>query len=149
MRREDVVKICDLTGDEASEAAPVETVEFDLAHVAYEVDLREDQAEEFRDGLRRYLRRYAEAGRKRKPSKAAPVAALPRGEATRQRQQHAQFLQAVREWARGRGHSVSNYGQVPKGLIDAYNHEAEEAEVTPIEQAATDMRIPAFMAPAV
>lgn len=90
----------DLDGTEATE-----TVHFGLDGVAYEIDLSDENAAQFRAQLTPWIgaaRRVA--GRKR-----LTLASSRRD------------LNAVRAWARENGHSVSGRGPVPDPVLCAYD----------------------------
>jgi hypothetical protein len=88
-----------------------ETVSFALDGAGYEIDLSDKNAAKLRDSLSRYVAaaRKVSGGRGRRSGR--------RGQARTDRDQ----LQAIREWARGNGHRVSDRGRISATVMDAYN----------------------------
>lgn len=103
--RIEITTIDDLDGSKADE-----TVGFAVDGQAYEVDLNTENA----SALRVFLARYTEAGRK------VPMPIRKRrikGSASRNREHST----AVREWARARGHKVSDRGRIPAEITALYD----------------------------
>ena len=86
----------------------VETVEFSIAGITYEIDLSPKNQEK----LTKALAPYVSAGRrtggrqKRSSGRAPSPTKLD--------------LSAVRQWATANGHEVSSRGRVPAAVITAY-----------------------------
>ena len=83
------------------------TVSFGLDGRDYEIDLTEENAEEFREMLDTYIaagRKVGGARRRRRGS--SPVADVD--------------PKAVRAWAAAKGYEVSSRGRVPAAVIEAY-----------------------------
>jgi hypothetical protein len=105
----------DLDGSEAEE-----TVEFGLDGAFYEIDLSEDNAERLRDALSEYVEHARRSGgRKRPGGRIAATGRAPRT-ASADREQN----QAMREWARKQGMTISDRGRIPKEVAEAYNAQA-------------------------
>lgn len=85
-----------------------ETVNFSLNNTAYEIDLTNENAEALREALEPYI----SAARR-------STASASRGTA-RKRTASSPETAVIREWAKANGHSVSERGRVPAGVIDAY-----------------------------
>jgi hypothetical protein len=99
----EVTTVDDLDGSTEN----VATVLFGLDGKSYEIDLSSINA----DTLREVLADYVNAGRQSKgPARAA-----------RQRGGQARELSAaIRTWARGNGHRVSDRGRIPETVMTAY-----------------------------
>ncbi|QTX06015.1 histone-like nucleoid-structuring protein Lsr2 [Agromyces archimandritae] len=87
-----------------------ETVQFALDGRAFEIDLTEANAKELRDALAPYLK----AGRSLRAGAPAPRRAPRRNPSGRD-------LNAIREWARGKGHKVSDRGRVSEAILAEYD----------------------------
>jgi hypothetical protein len=91
----------------------VETVQFALDGKNYEIDLSEDNAAALRDAIAEFVgaaRRAGSGGTRR--GRSASGAARSTGD----REQN----QAIRDWAREHGHTVSDRGRIPSEVIEAY-----------------------------
>jgi len=106
-----VITIDDLDGSEDD----VAKVTFALDGRSYEIDLSGSNA----DKLHEILAPYIEAGRNagRVPAAAAPAARKAPARADREQ------TAAIREWARKRGHQISDRGRIPKPVLEAYHAE--------------------------
>jgi Lsr2 len=102
----------------------VTTVGFSLDGRSYEIDLNSDNAEKLRTSLAEFIAagRRQRAGRAASRSQAAPSV----DPAARER------AHAIREWARGAGHDVSERGRIPAVVVEAY----EAAQQAPKKLAA-------------
>lgn len=105
----------DLTGEELTGEA-VETIEFALDGVSYEIDLSAANASALRDDLGKWVghaRKSAAGpratGRRRSGGSSAP--------ATGDREQNS----AIRDWARRNGHTISDRGRIPSAVVEAYH----------------------------
>lgn len=98
--------IDDLDGGDATE-----TVTFALDGVTYEIDLNDDNAEQ----LRTDLARWVSAGRRAGRTVGAPAARRRSSAAKRD------DLDRVRAWAREHGHQVSERGRVAAAVLEAYD----------------------------
>jgi len=100
--------IDDLDGTEAD---TVETVQFALDGVSYEIDLSETNSARLRDALTEFVghaRRLG--GRSRRGQGASAAAGRNRTD-----------TEAIREWARANGHTISDRGRIPSRVLDAYS----------------------------
>lgn len=113
-QRVQVMLVCDLHEDEVE---GVETVAFGLDGTAYELDACEAHATQLRDAFASYVGAARRAGRSpassgsRKPARGSRPAAAG---SDRER------VQAVREWARSNGHTVSERGRLSATVLQAY-----------------------------
>jgi hypothetical protein len=87
-------------------------VGFALDGRSYEIDLNSDNAEKLRESLAEFIA----AGRRQRSGRAAsrPQASASVDPAARER------AHAIREWARGAGHDVSERGRIPAVVAEAY-----------------------------
>ncbi|TFD14170.1 Lsr2 family protein [Cryobacterium sp. TMT1-21] len=85
-----------------------ETVKFSLDQVAFEIDLSEKNAKEFR----RLFTPYVTSGR--------TVARATRGASSATNKYSKEELLTIRLWANDNGYTVSSRGRVPQAVIDAY-----------------------------
>lgn len=93
----------DLTGKEHPE---IDTHEFSLNGVSYEIDLAPESYDELADALARFI----EAGRKTGRTKGA-----------RKTSTGGPSAEQVRAWARENGHEVNERGRVPAVIREAYD----------------------------
>lgn len=110
--------------DDLDESDADETVEFGLDGVSYEIDLSEDNATALRNALSDYIEharrsggRRASAGGGRRDSSRRNNGSGTGGRATVDREQN----QAIREWARKQGMTVSERGRIPSEVTEAYH----------------------------
>ncbi|MEV4556747.1 Lsr2 family protein [Kitasatospora sp. NPDC049285] len=110
-QRVQVILEDDLDGGSADE-----TVTFALDGVAYEIDLKSDNADKLRD----LLAPYVEKGRKQSGRLTAPR----RGGTTRSTGRAAAAGQPdtakIRNWAKENGYQVNDRGRVPSNVREAY-----------------------------
>lgn len=102
----------DLDG-EVLESGDGESVMFSLDGTSYEIDLSEKNAAALRDVLQPWIssaRRTAHGAGKSSTKRAS-----------RSRNGSGRDLGAVRSWAKENGHSVSERGRVPEGVLQAYD----------------------------
>jgi Lsr2 len=104
----------DIDGGEADE-----TVRFTIDGVRYEIDLSTKNATKMRDALARYVQAGSKVGR---AGAATARASVGRGRvpATVDRDQN----RAIREWAQGKGITVSDRGRIKQDIVDRYHAEA-------------------------
>jgi hypothetical protein len=106
---------------DASEAD--ETVEFGLDGATYEIDLSEANAAALRDTLADYVAHARRSGGRRRTSAPSTSSGSRRGSgggggrAAVDREQN----QAIREWARKQGMTVSERGRIPSEVSEAYH----------------------------
>jgi Lsr2 len=108
----------DLDGETADE-----TVEFGIDGRNYEIDLSKENAVRLRDALADFVSAARRAGGRRRGSSAATNTAsgsagtAPKGRTAIDREQN----QAIREWARKQGMTVSERGRIPSEVSEAYH----------------------------
>ena len=110
--------------DDLDESEADETVEFGLDGVSYEIDLCEDNATALRNALSDYIEHARRGGGRRRVRAGAGTRASSRrssngsgGRAAVDREQN----QAIREWARKQGMTVSDRGRIPSEVTEAYH----------------------------
>ena len=113
--------------DDLDQSPAAETVEFGLDGVTYEIDLSEEHAAALRDALGDFIEHARRTGGRRRASPAGSPggrSATRRdrgngrgGRAPVAREQN----QAIREWARKQGMTVSDRGRIPREVTDAYH----------------------------
>jgi hypothetical protein len=107
--------------DDLDESEADETVEFGVDGTTYEIDLSDENAAKLRDSLADYVAHARRlSGRRRSSSRTAAVPATARkggGRASVDREQN----QAIREWARKQGMTVSERGRIPSEVSEAYH----------------------------
>lgn len=106
--------------DDLDQSEADETVEFGLDGATYEIDLSDANASALRERLADYVAHARRSGGRRKSSTAAAPAAASRrggGRAAVDREQN----QAIREWARKQGMTVSERGRIPSEVSEAYH----------------------------
>src|SRR5207247_10599612 len=99
--------------DDIDQSTAAETVSFGLDGAVYEIDLSKSNARKLRDALSVYVgsaRRVSRTGRG-----GGPRAARRGGRTDREQ------TQAIRDWARKNGYTVSDRGRVPAAVLDAYH----------------------------
>lgn len=85
-----------------------ETIMFSLDGNDYEIDLSPDHVRLFRAATEKYVNAARVVGKARKST--------GRGSSGPKRD-----LAAIRTWARGQGHQVSDRGRIPNTIIEAYD----------------------------
>lgn len=100
-----VTVVCDLPHD--GEIEGTESVSFAFDGNAYEIDLCEPHSKELREKVGAFAdhARRASAGGRRRKARSGPG---------RERSSE------IREWARQRGHKVSERGRIPASIIAEY-----------------------------
>jgi hypothetical protein len=107
-----VLLLDDIDGSEAAQ-----TVRFGLDGSSYEIDLSDGNADSLRDALASYVANARKVGRATSAAPRPLSTKTGRAPARVDREQ----TQAIREWARKNGHSVSDRGRIPSSVIEAYN----------------------------
>lgn len=102
------ILISDLSGKELAEDG--QTVRFAFLGADYEIDLSQDEADEFAHILKKYTDAARRVGGRGQPGGA-------RGGTATDREQ----LRKMREWANKNGYQVSSRGRIPKDIQDAYH----------------------------
>ena len=108
--------------DDLDESPADETVAFSLDGQSYEIDLSDGHAKELRDAFARYVGAARKTGRntsgsggsQRRSGRSGGSRSAPAG-SDRER------VQAIREWARANGHTVSERGRLSSSVIAAYD----------------------------
>ncbi|PVZ07852.1 histone-like nucleoid-structuring protein Lsr2 [Actinomycetospora cinnamomea] len=113
--------------DDLDQSPADETVEFGLDGVTYEIDLSAQHAATLRDALRDYVEHARRTGGRRRTSTGGSSGGRSAtggdrrngtgGRASVDREQN----QAIREWARKQGMTVSERGRIPREVTDAYH----------------------------
>lgn len=109
MQRTIVSLISDISGAEAQQ-----TILYSVGGKAYEIDLTDKEAVDFRATLEPFVKvsrtkgQAAASGTGNKPKKTSKSASK-------------QERETVRAWAREHGHTVGDRGRVPQSVTDAYD----------------------------
>ena len=110
-----VLLVCDLHDDEVE---GTETVAFGLDGSSYEIDTCEEHAAEIRDAFARFVGSARRAGRPASstgPRRASRGSSRPAAAGS-----DRERVQAIREWARANGHTVSERGRLSATVLEAY-----------------------------
>lgn len=111
MARRIVHQLVDDIDGSVLEVGEGETVHFALNGTAYEIDLNAAHVDELRQAFEPYI----SAGRR------AGSSGSVRASATRKRPARNPEVAAIRAWAKGNGHALSERGRIPAPIVDAYN----------------------------
>jgi hypothetical protein len=104
-------KVQVLLVDDVDKSSPAdETVSFALDGVSYEIDLTSDNATRLRDDFAVWIGHAERTGGRRSTSRAGAKSAVRKAD-----------LGAVREWARGKGFTVSDRGRISAEVQEAYD----------------------------
>lgn len=119
--------LSDLSGDEASH-----TVRFGLDNKDYVIDLTDEESEELRTFMERYISAGQRADKARRGTtyaeSASAIAAMNNGAARSSsplavpQKERALYLQSIRDWANKKGLNVANRGRVPQTIIDMFEN---------------------------
>jgi hypothetical protein len=101
--------IDDLDGTTADD---IETVQFGLDGVTYEIDLAAGNAGRLRDSLGDFVTKARRTGGRAKRGAATRTIV---GEARTKEQ-----TRAIREWAHRNGHELADRGRIPASIIDEF-----------------------------
>ena len=110
-----VLLVCDLHEDDVEAA---ETISFGLDGSSYEIEACEEHAGELRDSFARFVGSARRAGRPATapgPRRASRGTSRPAAAGS-----DRERVQAIREWARQNGHTVSERGRLSASVIAAY-----------------------------
>jgi hypothetical protein len=105
--------------DDLDESVATETVAFSLDGQSYEIDLNDKNAAQLRDALSKYVAAARKTGRSgsgsssRRSGRGSSRPAAAGSDRER--------VQAIREWARSHGHTVSERGRLSSTVIAAYD----------------------------
>lgn len=94
----------DIDGSEASE-----TIQFALDGVNYEIDLNDENAAKLRDSLASWVGHARRVSGRKQQTKS-----------TTSRGTGRQDLNAIRDWGRANGYTVSDRGRISSDLLQAY-----------------------------
>jgi len=117
------VLVDDLTGEVGED---VETIQFQLDGVDFEIDLDDKNATALRDAFADYIENGRRTGGRSRPrSRSRPRA--PAAAATRTDDGHVRTTiapaidpQRARKWARAQGYTIPDRGRLPKPVLAAY-----------------------------
>jgi hypothetical protein len=105
--------IDDLDGTAAED---IETVQFALDGVTYEIDLTEKNSSKLRDGLAEFVASARRTGGRAK--RGGVVSAVSRKPSADGRSKEQ--TRAIREWAKTNGHELADRGRIPASVIEAF-----------------------------
>ena len=106
--------------DDLDESEADETVEFGVDGTTYEIDLSDAHAAQLRDVFADYVAHARRTSGRRRAAASAPAPARRgNGRAAVDREQN----QAIREWARKQGMTVSERGRIPSEVAEAYHRQ--------------------------
>ena len=107
--------------DDLDQSEADETVGFGLDGVSYEIDLSEKNAHMLRDALSDFVEHARRQGGRRRSAPTTRAAGrqskASAGSSAADREQN----QAIREWARRQGMTVSDRGRIPAEVTESYN----------------------------
>ena len=109
-----VTLVDDLTGEEAEN---INTVEFALDGVTYELDLTDENSTKLRDALSQYAKAGREIGGRRRSGLRPGRATKSTGRAG---DYNRETLKSMREWAKKNGYNVSARGRLPAEVLQAW-----------------------------
>lgn len=93
----------------------IETVQFALDGVTYEMDLSQANAARLREGLADFVASARRSGGRAKRGGSGSVSRRASGPARSKEQ-----TKAIREWAKANGHELSDRGRISASVIDAF-----------------------------
>lgn len=120
------MKITQIVDDFSPDTPADVTAHFTFEGVEYEIDLCNDNYQDFLETFNVYAEAGRKIGGKLKPSKAKAVyvtesgAEIDASSAWLKAKERKAELIKIREWARNEGHYVPDKGQVPKAVEAAY-----------------------------
>ena len=109
-----VTLVDDVTGEEAEN---INTVEFALDGVTYELDLTAENSAKLRNALSRYARAGRKIGGGRRSGARPGQAIRSKGSAVGY---NRETLKSIREWAKKNGHNVSDRGRLSAEVLQAW-----------------------------
>lgn len=104
-QRVQVTLIDDIDGNDA-----VETIQFGLDGVSYEIDLSEENAAKLRDSLAQWVGHARRVGGRKQASRPSSAASSSRGD-----------LDEIRAWGRSNGYKVSDRGRISAEVMKAFD----------------------------
>lgn len=105
------VFVDDIDGSEAER-----TFSFAVDGTDYEIDLSSENIQEFNEAIAGFVESARRVKAKGDGRRARTISSSPRGTA-----QSREQIQAVRQWARHHGHSISNRGRIPASIQQAFD----------------------------
>jgi hypothetical protein len=109
------------------DGSPAErTFTFAVDGTHYEIDLSSENIKEFREAIAGFVdkaRKVTVGSHGRRARKTS----------TRDSGRSREQVQAVREWARQQGHSISNRGRLPASIQQAFDQAHHGSQLTPVE----------------
>lgn len=109
-QRVQVLYVSDISGEELGDSG--NTVQFGFQGVDYEIDLSEQEADEFASVMEKYTSAGRRVGGRRQAGSRASRSSGSRRSSTE--------LAAIRDWARENGFKVSTRGRISQEVLDAY-----------------------------
>ncbi|MEJ2865336.1 histone-like nucleoid-structuring protein Lsr2 [Actinomycetospora flava] len=114
--------------DDLDQSEADETVEFGLDGVSYEIDLTEKHAAALRDAFKDFVEHARRTGGRRRGSSTGSSSRARSGSrggsgdrvggaTSVDREQN----QAIRDWARTQGMTISDRGRIPREVTEAYH----------------------------
>lgn len=101
-----------------------ETRTFSLDGVTYEIDLNDKNHQM----LTKALGPFIDSGRRQPTSKGKPKAETPKPMGRTRVMLSKEQNDAIRQWARKRGHQVSSRGRIPADIVDKFQTEGVTPE---------------------
>lgn len=124
---EQITLVDDLDGSNADE-----TIQFTVNNVAYEIDLSQVHAAEFRDALEPYV-----AAGRRSPSDAGQPRRARAAAASTMATERRQRNNAIRSWARQNGYPIADRGRIPLEIVDAFEKSAASSTAPALRSTST------------
>lgn len=94
---------------DGTETDSIETVQFAVDGVSYEIDLSETNSTNLRNSLADFIANARRIGGRRTTQTSSSGTGRSRAD-----------TEAIRNWARTNGHQISDRGRIPARIIDAY-----------------------------
>ena len=101
----------DIDGSEAER-----TFSFAVDGTHYEIDLSRENIQEFNEAIAGFVESARKVNTKNDGHRARKSSSTHRGTA-----QSREHIQAVRQWARQHGHTISNRGRIPASIQQAFD----------------------------
>ena len=100
-----------------------ESIEFTVDGVDYAIDLKDENAKEFRKTIGFYVEHATRIGgrKRRSTTTAAAPAAAATPTATKSAPGGREQTRAIREWANANGYPVSDRGRIPAAIVEAFD----------------------------
>ncbi|WNV83490.1 Lsr2 family protein [Umezawaea sp. Da 62-37] len=94
----------------------IETVQFGLDGVTYEIDLGQKNAAQLRDALADFVANARRTGGRAKRGNAVTSVGTKSSAAGHTKEQS----RAIREWAKANGHELADRGRIPASVVEAF-----------------------------